>query len=87
VSSVFPSLLYILLMVVHLRRNWSTAKKTLVMTVILTLTFSIYIGSAIYTASIPGLMEEFGISSTIATLGLSLFVWGYGIGPMVRRNV
>jgi hypothetical protein len=28
------------------------------------------------------IMEEFGISKVVATLGLSLFVFGLGIGPM-----
>lgn len=44
------------------------------------LTFSVYIGSAIYTPSIPGIMEEFGVSYTKATLGLSLYVLAYGLG-------
>ncbi|ORY74280.1 putative caffeine resistance protein [Leucosporidium creatinivorum] len=46
------------------------------------LTFSVYIGSAIYTSSIPSLMATFGVSQVVATLGLTLFVAGYGIGPM-----
>ena len=45
--------------------------------------FSIYIGSAIYTASIPYIREEFHVSNVVATLGLSLFIEGYAIGPMV----
>jgi MFS transporter, DHA1 family, multidrug resistance protein len=40
------------------------------------LTFSVYIGSAIYTPAIPGLMEEYNISLTKATLGLTLYVLG-----------
>lgn len=46
------------------------------------LTFSVYIGSAIYTPSIPGVMERFNVSQTKAILGLALYVLGYGIGPM-----
>jgi DHA1 family multidrug resistance protein-like MFS transporter len=46
------------------------------------LTFSIYIGSAIYTAGEAGISEQFHVSETVATLGLTLFVFGYGIGPM-----
>lgn len=44
---------------------------------------SIYIGSAIYTSSIPDLMATFGVSQVVATLGLTLFVFAYGIGPMI----
>ncbi|KAJ6580724.1 major facilitator superfamily domain-containing protein [Mycena capillaripes] len=63
-------------------RNWSFRKRAFVAFSISFLTFSIYIGSAIYTSSIPGLMEEFNVSLTMATLGLTLYVLGYGIGPM-----
>lgn len=53
------------------------------------LTFSVYIGSAIYTPSIPGIMEEFHVSYTKATLGLSLYVLAYGIGvsePLISNG-
>ncbi|KAJ7286871.1 major facilitator superfamily domain-containing protein [Mycena rebaudengoi] len=63
-------------------RNWSFAKRAFVAFNISFLTFSIYIGSAIYTSSIPGLMSEFNVSLTTATLGLTLYVLAYGIGPM-----
>lgn len=43
----------------------------------------IYIGPGIYTASIPGLEKDFGASLVVATLGLSLYVLGYGLSPMV----
>ncbi|KAK0191675.1 major facilitator superfamily domain-containing protein [Armillaria mellea] len=63
-------------------RNWSPAKRAFVAFSISFLTFSVYIGSAIYTPSIPGLMADFNVSQTTATLGLSLYVLAYGIGPM-----
>lgn len=63
-------------------RNWSFAKRAFVASSISLLTFTMYIGSAIYTPSIPGLMQEFNVSLTYATLGLTLYVMGYGIGPM-----
>jgi DHA1 family multidrug resistance protein-like MFS transporter len=44
-------------------------------------TFSVYIGSAIYTSSIPGLRAEFNVSLTTATLGLTLYVLGAYIVP------
>jgi len=47
------------------------------------LTFSVYIGSAIYTPSIPGIMAEFDIGLVGATSGLTLFVAAYGLGPML----
>ncbi|KAJ7833122.1 putative caffeine resistance protein [Mycena olivaceomarginata] len=63
-------------------RNWSFRKRAFVAFEISFLTFSIYIGSAIYTSSIPGLMAEFNVSLVTATLGLTLYVLAYGIGPM-----
>ncbi|RDW93400.1 MFS transporter [Aspergillus mulundensis] len=64
-------------------QNWSVAKKMLVSSEIWLLTFSIYIGSAIYTPGIPGAAAHFGISTVAATLGLTVFVLGYGVGPMI----
>nr|GAT43112.1 benomyl methotrexate resistance protein [Mycena chlorophos] len=63
-------------------RNWTFRKRAFVAFCISFLTFSIYIGSAIYTPSIPGLMAEYDVSLVHATLGLTLYVLGYGIGPM-----
>lgn len=62
-------------------RNWSFRKRAFVGFLIGLLTFAVYIASANYTSSIPGLMEEFGASRTLATAGLTLFVAFYGIGP------
>jgi MFS transporter, DHA1 family, multidrug resistance protein len=62
--------------------NWSTTKKVWVTFEICLLTFSVYIGSAIYTAGIQDVTRVFGVSQVAATLGLTLFVVGYGVGPM-----
>ena len=67
--------------------NWSTFKKVFVTFEICLLTFSVYIGSAIYTAGTESVVMDFGVSQTKATLGLTLFVAGYGLGPMVCRNL
>jgi len=63
--------------------NWSTFKKVFITFQICLLTFSVYIGSAIYTAGTEDIVKEFGVSQVKATLGLTLFVAGYGIGPMI----
>ena len=47
------------------------------------LTIGVYMGSAIYSAGTESVMGIFGVSEVAATLGLSLFVAGYGIGPML----
>jgi DHA1 family multidrug resistance protein-like MFS transporter len=59
-------------------QNWSTSKKVFVTFLICLLTFGVYIGSAIYSAGTEGVMERFGVSAVVATLGLTLFVAGYG---------
>jgi DHA1 family multidrug resistance protein-like MFS transporter len=35
------------------------------------------------TASIPGIIDKFHVSQSTATLGLSLYVIGYGTGPII----
>ena len=57
-------------------------KKAFVTFEICLLTFSIYIGSAIYAPGIGSLSTQFGVSPVAGTLGLTLFVVGYGVGPM-----
>ena len=61
-------------------RNWSLQKKIVVTALICLLTTSIYIGSSIYTPGLIEITEIFGVSQVAATLGLTLFVAGYGIG-------
>jgi MFS transporter, DHA1 family, multidrug resistance protein len=60
--------------------NWSRVKKTWVMFQLCFLTFSVYFGSAVYTAAVPGVAEHFHVSRVAATLGLTLFLLGCGIG-------
>lgn len=64
-------------------QNWSTFKKCFVTFEICLLTTSIYIGSSIYSAGEQSVMATFGVSQVAATLGLTLFVAGYGLGPMI----
>ncbi|KAI3395664.1 hypothetical protein diail_1033 [Diaporthe ilicicola] len=47
------------------------------------LNFAVYIASSIYVPGEANIMEEFGVDEVAATLGLSLFTFGYGTGPML----
>ena len=47
------------------------------------MTVFVYLGSSIVVPGIPQISENFGVSHTVAALSISLFVWGYGIGPML----
>lgn len=64
-------------------QNWSTFKKVFVTSQICLLTTSVYIGSSIYSAGTTDVVAIFGVSQVAATLGLCLFVAGYGLGPML----
>lgn len=45
--------------------------------------FAVYVGSSIYSPTVPQVMEEFNVSAVTASLGLALYVLAYGIGPML----
>lgn len=63
--------------------NWSLFKRSFVTFEICLLTTSVYIGSSIYSAGTRDVVQVFGVSTVAATLGLCLFVGGYGLGPML----
>ncbi|KAH8198336.1 hypothetical protein TruAng_007491 [Truncatella angustata] len=64
-------------------QNWPNSLKHLIAFQMCLLNFAVYIASSIYVPGEPYLMEEFHVSSVVATLGLSLFTFGYGLGPML----
>lgn len=63
--------------------NWTSRKKMYVSAVLFAYTFAAYIGSSLYTASVPAIRDKFGVNEDVANLGLALYVWGYGFAPMV----
>lgn len=63
--------------------NWTNKKRGGIALLICLYTFVVYTSSAIYTSSTEGVMQKFGVSQVKATLGLSLYVLGYGIGPLL----
>ncbi|KAI1617991.1 major facilitator superfamily domain-containing protein [Exophiala viscosa] len=64
-------------------QNWSRGKKGLVVLQIYLYTLAVYMGSAIFTPSEPYIMEKLGVSEQVASLGLSMYVLGYGLGPLL----
>jgi DHA1 family multidrug resistance protein-like MFS transporter len=64
-------------------QNWTLRRKGVATLQICLYTLAVYMGSAIYAPSIPGVEEEFGVSITVASLGLALYVLAYGIGPLI----
>lgn len=63
-------------------QNWNSWKKVWVGLIIFLYTFAVYSASAIYTSAEPQVMAKFGVGQSKASLGLSMYVLGYGIGPM-----
>ncbi|KAJ5431820.1 Major facilitator superfamily domain general substrate transporter [Penicillium cf. griseofulvum] len=64
-------------------RNWSSWKKRFVTFQICLYTFAIYSGSSIYVPAVPQIIEHFQVSQMKASLGLALYVLGYGLGPLL----
>jgi DHA1 family multidrug resistance protein-like MFS transporter len=46
-------------------------------------TLAVYMGSSIYAPGEQGVMEEFGVGVQVASLGLSMYVLAYGMGPLI----
>ena len=47
----------------------------------------IYLGSSIYSPGINDIMKDFGVSRVVATLGTSLSLLGYALGPMLWSSM
>jgi len=64
-------------------QNWKFWTKFNVVFQIYQYAAIVYMGSAIFAPSEPQLMEIFGVSQSVASLGLGMYVLGYGIGPLL----
>ena len=64
-------------------RNWSSGKKAWVMVVISLYTFVVYCTASIITPTVGSVMQRYHISADVAGLGLSMYVFGYAVGPMI----
>lgn len=64
-------------------QNWSIGRQNFVCTIICFYTFTVYCGSAIYTASQQGVQEQFNVNTENSSLPLALYVLAYGVGPLI----
>ncbi|CCH41819.1 Cycloheximide resistance protein [Wickerhamomyces ciferrii] len=64
-------------------QNWPLSLRLFFVLLNSFICLTVYIASAIYTPGIEQIEKDLDISSTVATLPLSLFVIGYGIGPLI----
>lgn len=63
--------------------NWPVWQKAVFVSMMSFLTLSVYMGSAIYTPCFESIREEFNATQAGAVAGLSTFVFGYALGPMI----
>ncbi|KAJ5341105.1 hypothetical protein N7541_010229 [Penicillium brevicompactum] len=63
-------------------QNWSNPKKAFVLFTIGIYSFVVYMAAPIYTPSENAFIEEFGVKNAEASLGLAIYVLGYGAGPL-----
>jgi DHA1 family multidrug resistance protein-like MFS transporter len=64
-------------------QNWPQSHKILVTVLLCVYTFAVYVGSSIYTSSQQTVMDKFDVSHVAASLGIALYVLGYGIGCLL----
>ncbi|CAN9262895.1 unnamed protein product [Alternaria alternata] len=64
-------------------QNWPQSHKILVTVLLCVYTFAVYVGSSIYTSSQQVVMDKFDVSHVAASLGIALYVLGYGIGCLL----
>jgi MFS family permease len=64
-------------------RSMAPARKWLIVTIMATTSLCVACTSSLYSATSEQIEKEFHVSSTVATLGLSLFVFGLGLSPMI----
>jgi multidrug resistance protein len=63
-------------------KNWSRAYKWYCTMVVALTCFVVAFASSVITADIPGVVQEFGVSEELALVSISIFVVGFGVGPM-----
>ncbi|KPI36725.1 Transporter mfs1 [Cyphellophora attinorum] len=64
-------------------RNWSPAKKRWVMTIITLYTFVVYTSASVIIPIVDIVIERYSVSLDVATMGLSVYVFGYALGPLL----
>lgn len=63
--------------------NWSVIKKGIITFTFGLLTFCVTFASAVFSSATVPIAMEYGVSTEVTTLGTSLFVLGFAVGPLV----
>ncbi|RDW78288.1 hypothetical protein BP5796_06140 [Coleophoma crateriformis] len=64
-------------------RNWPTHKKVTTTVLYGFTTAGATWASSVYSPATASIAQEFGVSAEVSTLGLTLFLFGFGIGPLL----
>jgi DHA1 family multidrug resistance protein-like MFS transporter len=64
-------------------QNWPFYHKIIITFIIAYYTFAVYVGSSIYTSSQETVNEIFDVGPVEGSLGLALYVLGYGLGCLI----
>ncbi|ETW80293.1 synaptic vesicle transporter [Heterobasidion irregulare TC 32-1] len=64
-------------------RNFSKTKKWIITIAVSSLCLAVALGSAIITGDLPHPARELGMSDIVGNLAVTLFVVGFGLGPLV----
>lgn len=64
--------------------NWSVKKKWIVTIMLGFVTLVVTFASSVFSSATLSVAELYHVSTEVATLGTSLFVLGFGAGPLVR---
>ncbi|RAL64764.1 hypothetical protein DID88_001795 [Monilinia fructigena] len=64
-------------------KNWSKAYKWYITMVVAVTCFVVALASSIVTADLIGVEKEFDVSEEVALVSITVFVVGFGVGPMM----
>ncbi|KAK8024482.1 MFS general substrate transporter [Apiospora rasikravindrae] len=64
-------------------RSLSSLRKWLIFAVVSVSALCVTFTSSVYTSTLGQITQEFGVSNIVGTLGLSLFIIGLAVGPML----
>lgn len=63
--------------------EWSQVKKWFITMTVAMATLAVSFVSSAYSGGVQQIIDEFGCSQEVATLGISLFVLGFAVGPLI----
>ncbi|EWZ49067.1 hypothetical protein FOZG_00037 [Fusarium oxysporum Fo47] len=64
-------------------QQWSDSKKWFITAAVATATLTVSLVSSAYTGGMKQIIRDFHLSEEVATLGISLFVLGFALGPLL----